>query len=224
MKLSNETLTVLKNFATINPGIEFKTGKKLATVSANKSVMAQATVFDDFPDTFCVDDLNEFLSVHSLFKDKAELNFDEHNIIFQGGRSKIKYRKTAKNMITTPPDKVLTLPSVDVNFTISAEDLDWILKTSSVLKSPNVAIQSDGDTIEIATFDTSNDAAHDNSLQIGEGNGKKYKVVFHTESFKMIPGSYNVQISFKGIAHFKNTKDDIQYWIAFEAKHSKTGE
>jgi hypothetical protein len=140
---------VLKNFSTINPSIEFKTGKKLSTISANKSVMAQAEISDDFPDSFCVEDLNEFLSVHSLFKDKAELNFDEHHIIFQNGRSKLKYRKTAKNMIVTPPDKVLTLPTSDVSFTLSSEDLDWILKTASVLKSPNIAIQSNGDAVEI---------------------------------------------------------------------------
>lgn len=224
MKLSNETLNVLKNFSTINPGIEFKTGTKLSTVSSNKSVMAQATVSDNFPDTFCVDDLNEFLSVHSLFKDKAELNFDEHNVIFQNGRSKIKYRKTAKNMIITPPENGVKMPDADVTFTLSAEDLDWILKTSAVLKSPNVAIQSDGDIVEIVTFDTSNDAAHDNSLQVGDGNGNKYKIVFHTESFKMIPGTYDVEISFRGVSQFKNVKDDITYWIAFEAKHTKIGE
>lgn len=224
MKLSTDTLNILKNFSTINPGIEFKAGTKLSTVSSNKSVMAQATVTDNFPDTFCVDDLNEFLSVHSLFKDKAELNFDEHNIIFQNGRSKIKYRKTAKNMIITPPENGVKMPKADVSFTLSAEDLDWILKTSAVLKSPNVSIQSDGDIVEIVTFDTSNDAAHDNSLQVGEGNGNKYKIVFHTESFKMIPGTYNVEISFKGVSQFKNVKDDIIYWIAFEAKHTKIGE
>jgi hypothetical protein len=223
MKLSNETLSVLKNFSTINPSIEFKTGKKLSTISANKSVMAQAEISDDFPDSFCVEDLNEFLSVHSLFKDKAELNFDEQHIIFQNGRSKLKYRKTAKNMIVTPPDKVLTLPTSDVSFTLSSEDLDWILKTASVLKSPNIAIQSNGDAVEISTFDTSTDAAHDNSLQIGDGNGSQYKIVFHTESFKLVPGTYDVVICFKGIAHFKNSKDNIQYWIAFEEKNSKIG-
>ena len=224
MKLSNETLTVLKNFATINEGIQFKVGTKLATVSTSKTVLAEAQLKDSFPDEFCVDDLNQFLSVHGLFKSGADLVFDDKNVTFQSGRSKIKYRKTAKDMIVIPPEKSLTMPSEDVKFTLTADDYHWIMDTSKVLSSPNIAIQSDGDAIELVTFDASNDAAHTNSLQIGDGNGNKYKIVFKTENIKMIPGSYDVTISFKGIGHFKNTKDDIQYWIAFEAKETKIGE
>ena len=223
MKLSNETLTVLKNFSSINQGIQFKQGTKLTTVSAGKTVLAQANLKDVFPQDFCVYDLNQFLSVHSLHKD-SDLSFDDSNVIFKSGRSSTKYRKTAKEMIVTPPEKEITLPSVDVAFTLSEEDYNNIMKVSSVLSSPHIAVESDGDAVQLVAFDAQDNSAHTNSIQVGEGNGKKYKIVFKTENIKMIPGSYEVQISFKGIGHFKNTKDDIQYWIAFEAKETKTGE
>ena len=58
MKLSNETLTVLKNFSGINQGIQFKKGSKLTTVSSGKTVLAQANLKDVFPQDFCVYDLN----------------------------------------------------------------------------------------------------------------------------------------------------------------------
>ena len=218
MKLSNETLVVLKNFAAIKQGLKFKKGSTLTTISGTKNVMAQAEVKDAFDDEFCVEDLNEFLSVHSLFKDKAELVFDEKNINFQNGRQKIKYRKTAESMITLPPEKTLKLPTEDVKFTLTAEDYEWILKTCSVLKSPNIAVESDGEKVQIVTFDQDNDAAHINALEIGAGDGKKYKIVYNTDNFKMIPGSYSAVISFKGLTHFTNTKDNIQYWIANEKK------
>lgn len=221
MKLSNETLTVLKNFSSINQGIQFKQGTKLTTVSAGKTVLAQANLKDSFPQDFCVYDLNQFLSVHGLFKDKAELEFDSSNIIFKNGRSKVNYRMTAPDMIVIPPNKEITLPSVDSQFTLTQEDYDWIMKTAGVLSSPHISVQSDGDTIEIVTFDAQDNSAHTNSIEVGEGNGKKYKIVFKTENIKLIPGSYDVKISFKGIGHFQNTKEDIQYWIAFEAKESK---
>lgn len=221
MKLSNETLVVLKNFSTINEGIQFKKGTKLTTVSSSKTVLAQATLKDEFPEDFCVFDLNQFLSVHSLFKDKAELSFDDSNVIFQSGRSKIKYRKSAKDMIVTPPEKGITLPSEDVKFTLTSDDLDTILKTASVLSSPHIAIVSDGEKVDVVTFDAGNDSAHTNSIQICNGTGTNYKIVFKTDNIKLIPGSYEVTISFKGIGHFKNTKDDIEYWIAFEAKESQ---
>jgi hypothetical protein len=224
MKLSNETLNVLKNFSTINEGLEFKQGKKIKTVSTSKALMAEANLTDDFPETFCVYDLNQFLSVNSLFKDKPELSFDNANITFQSGRNKIKYRKCADTMIVKAPDKDITLSSVDVSFTLSAEDYHLVMDTAKVLSSPHIAVQSDGENVEIVTFDAANDSAHENSVGIDTttSNGK-YKIVFNTENFKMIPGSYQVSISFKGVAHFKNTKDDIQYWVAFEAKHTKIG-
>ena len=225
MKLSNETLNVLKNFSTINEGLEFKQGKKIKTISTSKAVMAQAILQDDFPETFCVYDLNQFLSVNSLFKDKPELSFDGSNITFQSGRNKIKYRKCADTMIVKAPDRDITLGTVDVSFTLSADDYNLVMDTAKVLSSPHIAIQTtDGINAEIITFDASNDSAHENSVGIDTkiSNGY-YKIVFNTENFKMIPGSYEVQISFKGVAHFKNTKDDIQYWVAFEAKHTKIG-
>ena len=221
MKLSNETLNVLKNFSGINQGIEFKKGNKITTVSAGKTVLAQATIKDEFPQDFCVYDLNQFLSVHSLFKNGVELEFDDSNVTFKGDRSKIKYRMTAKNMIVTPPDKTISLNHIDCSFTMTELDLAEIMRAASVLSSPHIAVESDGESINLVTFDANDDAQHTNSIQVGEGNGKEYRVVFKTENFKMIPGAYDVQISFKGLGHFKNAKEDIQYWIAFESKESK---
>jgi hypothetical protein len=220
MKLSNETLTVLKNFAGINSGIEFKAGNKIATISSTKTVLAKATLKDNFPEDFCIYDLNQFLSVHSLNKD-TELDFDPSNVIFKAGRSKIKYRKTAKNMIVAAPDKDLSLPSVDASFTLNETDLAQTLKTAAVLQSPNVAFESDGQKVFVTTFNAKDDAAHTNSVEIAEGTFKKFKAVFLTENLKMIPGTYDVQISSKGLASFQNTKDEVDYFIAIEAKDSK---
>ena len=223
MKLSNETLTVLKNFSGINQGIQFKKGNKLTTVSAGKTVLAQANLKDEFPQDFCVYDLNQFLSVHSLFKD-SEIEFDGSNILIGSGRKHTKYRMTAKEMIVVPPEKEITLPSVDCSFTLTSEDYDSVMKSASVLSSPHVAISSNGEKIEIQTFDAQDNSAHTFSMEVGDGNGKDYTIVFKTENIKMIPGTYDVSISFKGIGHFKNTKEDIQYWIAFEAKDTKIGQ
>jgi hypothetical protein len=115
-----------------------------------------------------------------------------------------------------PPEKMLVLPSIDCSFSVTAEDLEWILKNASILSSVHIAVESDGDTISISTFDAKNDSSHINSTEIGEGNGKSFKIVFSVENLKIIPGPYDVNISMKGFSHFKNTKEDIQYWIALE--------
>jgi hypothetical protein len=223
MKLSNETLSVLKNFAGINSGIEFKKGNKLTTISSGKTVLAKAILKDEFPQDFCVYDLNQFLNIHSLNKD-TEIDFDEANIIFKSGRSKAKYRKTAKEMIVTAPDKALSLPSVDVEFTLTEEDYASILKSANILQSPNIAVESVGEKIVLTAFNAVDDSAHTNSIEVAAGNGSKFKMVFLTENLKMISGSYDVEISSKGLASFKNKNVDIQYWVATESKYSKFGE
>lgn len=223
MKLSNETLNVLKNFASINSGIEFKTGNTIKTISSTKTVLATATLKDNFPQDFCIYDLNQFLSVHSLSKD-TELDFDTQHVVFKSGRSKTKYRTTAKNMIVSPPDKDLKLPSVDGSFTLNQEDLTQALKNASVLQSPNIAFESDGSQISVTVFNAKDDSAHTNTTQIGDDKeGKKFKAVFLTENFKMIPDTYDIQISKAGLADFKNKTGDLQYFIAIEAKESTFG-
>jgi hypothetical protein len=224
MKLSNETLTVLKNFAGINSGIEFKKGNKIATISSSKTVLAKATLTDEFPQDFCVYDLNQFLSVHSLSKD-TELDFSDQNIIFKSGRSKTKYRMTSKNMIVLPPEKELKLPSIDGTFTLTDEDMAQALKNASVLQSPNIAFESDGSKIYVTAFNAKDDAAHINTISVGEAvNDTKFKAVFLVDNFKMIPGTYVVEISSQGLASFKNADGTLQYWIAIETKDSKFGD
>lgn len=228
MKLSSETLNVLKNFAGINSGLEFKTGNKLTTISSTKTVLAKATLKDNFPQDFCIYDLNQFLSVHSLGKD-TELDFDSNNVIFKSGRSKTKYRMTAKNMIVSPPDKELKLPSNDGEFTLKEEDLVQALKNASVLQSPNLAFESDGQRVTVTVFNAKDDSAHTNTIEIhtvgeNETEYKKFKAVFLTENFKMINSTYNVEISKAGLAHFRNETGDLEYYIAIEAKDSKFGD
>jgi len=221
MKLTTETLSVLKNFSTINAGMQFKKGRMLSTVSPSKTIMALATLTasqDDIPDDFCVYDLNEFLSVIALQPD-TDLEFDATSIIFKAGRSKIKYRKTPVEMIVTPPAKPITLPSIDVSFKLPVETYNFIMKTAAILSSPHIAIESDGEMVFIKTFDAANDSAHTNATEIDKGTGAKYRIVFKTENFKMIPDTYDVKVSFKGIGHFKGNR--TEYWVAVEKKESQ---
>ena len=220
MKLSNETVAILKNFGAINQGILFKPGKTLKTVSSHKNILAEVSIKEDIPAEFGIYDLNNFLSVISLHKDDPSFEFDEKQVTIVGnkGRSKIKYRFTPSNMIVTPPEKQLTMPDAEIKFELTAEDFDWVMRAASVLSSPQVAIESDGKKVSIVTLDLQNDSAHTDALEISEGNGNKFKMVFKTENItKLMPGSYDVFISSKGISHFKNKNVPLQYWVTTEA-------
>ena len=220
MKLSSETIGVLKNFGSINSGIFLKKGKTVKTVSSHKNILAQATIPDEIPADFGIYDLNEFLSVVSLHKDDLNLEFDSKNVVISGlkGRSKIKYRSCDATMVVSPPDKALALNDPEIQFDLSAEDFRWILDAANVLGSPQISVESDGTKITLNTLDVSNDSAHTESLELDVvGSGNKYKMVFKTENIsKILSGSYEVKISSKGISHFKNKKTALEYWITTE--------
>ena len=219
MKLSSDTLSVLKNFGSINQGLLFKQGKTLKTVSSHKNILAEVDIKEDIPAEFGIYDLNNFLSVISLHKDDPSFEFDDKQVTIVGnkGRSKIKYRFTPANMIVTPPEKALTMPDAEIKFDLTAEDFDWVLRAAGVLASPQIAIESDGKKVSVVTLDLQNDSAHTDALEIANGNGNKYKMIFKTENItKVLAGTYEVSISSKGISHFKNKNLPLQYWITTE--------
>lgn len=218
MKFSPETLTILKNFATINSGILFKVGNTLSTVSPQKNILADAKISETITQEFGIYDLNNFLSVLSLFNGSAELEFDSKHAIIVGmnGRSKIKYRFTDPSMIVVAPEKRPSLPSVDVSFSLSQEDFNWIVKTANVLAVPNISIKSEGNGLFLTAFDVNDDSAHTNSIELDSNVSGNFNLIFKVENLKMIPGNYNVQICSKGISIFNDPTKDITYYITLE--------
>jgi hypothetical protein len=217
MKLSTETLSILKNFTPINDSIYVKKGNILETISKQKNVLARAEVPDTFTDDFGIYDLNNFLGVLSLNGDNM-IDFVGNDIVIKGfnGKSELKYRKTSQSLIIVPPDKKINM-TADVEFDLTKEEIAWTTSVASRLSSPNMAFISDGTTVQIKCFDLKNDGAHVSSTElIAPGNGKKYNMIFSTDNMRFYEGSYKVTISSKGIGHFKNTKTAIEYWIMTE--------
>ena len=119
MKLSESTLSLLKNFSTINQSILFKQGNRLRTISVMKNILAEATIGEDLPKDFGIYDLNQFLNGLALHNN-PELDFeDESYVIIKEGRSRSKYFFADPNVIITPPEKSIDLPSEDVTFQLS---------------------------------------------------------------------------------------------------------
>lgn len=219
MKLSTETVNLLKNFSNINSGIVFRPGNTIKTISTNKNILAEATIKETIPCEFGIYDLSKFINVLSMYKEEVDVEFKELSGIISGmsGRSNVDYRFCAPKMINAAPEKPVAMPESEINFELTQSDFDWIIRTASVLGSPNIAVVSDGTKIELMTYDASNDSESTNTLNVGEGTGDKFKMIFKTEALKLIPGTYEVKISSKGVSHFKNKDIPIQYWITIES-------
>ena len=212
MKLSKETVGLFKNFAGINSNLLLKSGNKLATISAQKNVMADATVTETFPD-FGIYDLNEFLGAMSLFDD-PELDFSDKYVTIKQGNSSIKYF-AAEASVLTAPQKAITFPDTDIEFNLTANMLEMIRKTAGVLRASDVAIVGDGSTITAVVGDKKN--ATGNSFQETLGStDKQFKVYLKVDNLKMVPGDYTVSISSKKISRFKGA-GDLVYYVAVEA-------
>lgn len=216
MKLSKETIALFKNFSGINSNLLLKSGNKLATISAQKNVMADATVSETFPD-FAIYDLNEFLGAMSLFDD-PELDFSEKFVSISQGSMKIKYF-AADASVLTAPQKAITFPASDIDFTITADKLSMIQKTASVLRAADVSIVGDGSTITVVVGDKKNATGNSFSEPVGTTD-KTFKVNLKVENLKMVPGDYAVSISSKKISRFKSTTSDLVYYVAVEADSS----
>jgi hypothetical protein len=76
MKLSESTLSILKNFSTINSGFIIRPGKLQKTLSTDKSIMAEVEFDDDFTTEFGIYDLNQFLGNVSALNN-PDLEFDD---------------------------------------------------------------------------------------------------------------------------------------------------
>ena len=213
MKLSKETVNLIKNFAGINSNLLLKQGNKLATISGQKNVMADATVTETFPD-FAIYDLNEFLGAMSLFED-PELDFQDKYVSIKQGSMNIKFfAADASNL--TAPQKAITFPEAEINFRMSSSMLDMIKKTSSVLRAADVSIVGDGSKVVAVVGDKKNASGNSFSEPVGDTD-KTFKVNLKVENLKMLPGDYDVSISSKKISRFKATSSELVYYVAVEA-------
>ena len=225
MKLSEDTVNVLKNFSTINQSLQVKPGNVLKTISPLKTVFVEATVSETFPKEAAVYDLNKLLAKVSLYKE-AELDFGEGklHITTESRKKNDSISYCSPKVIVTPPEKPISIGEADCSFSLSQEDLDWMRKSAGISGSPNFVFESDGDTISFTATDVKDDAADQSTIEIGSGNGTKFKVVMKVENFKLMDGSYDIAIAKKGLAQFKNKDAPIVYYIAIEATASTFGE
>lgn len=213
MKLSKETQALFKNFAGINGNLLLKAGNKLSTISGQKNVMADATVAETFPD-FGIYDLNEFLGAMSLFDD-PDLDFQDKYVSISQGNMKIKFF-AADASVLTAPQKSITFPDAEINFNLSAANLQMIHKTASVLRAADVSIVGDGSQIVAVVGDKKNATGNSFSEPVGTTD-KTFRVNLKVENLKMLPGDYAVSISSKKISRFKANAGDLVYYVAVEA-------
>jgi|TARA_R110000744_G_scaffold6671_1_gene23180 hypothetical protein len=217
MKLSNETINVLKNFSTINQNLVIKEGSNITTMSAMKNIVAKAKVEEVFAKEFAIYDLNEFLSALSLFT-VPDLDFQNDFVIIteEGSSKSLKYWYSDPSVVTSPT-KDITMPSTEIKFNFSSDSLAEITRAASVIGAPDMVLENG----KLRVTDKKNTTANDfvTELDVPESD-VDYKFWFKVENLKLLPGSYSVEVSSKNISKFTNSNVEIEYFIALEPESS----
>jgi len=217
MKLSSHTTSVLKNFATINQNLVIKEGNSIATMSAMKNIVAKAEVEETFPQEIAIYDLNEFLGALSLFTSPI-LDFSENYVMITEENkpsTKMKYFYSDPSVVTSP-QKMITMPSEEIKFTMDKEDLLKLKRAAGAIGAPDMALERKDGTSSITVKDKKNDTANNYSLDVDTNGDGEFNFFFKVENMKLLEGTYDVVISSKNISHYKNKSSDIEYWIALE--------
>lgn len=217
MKLSKQTLDVLRNFAGINQNILVRPGNVLTTRTVARNIFAEATVADSFDTEFGIYNLVEFLGVVSLFSD-PEIDITDNVITISEGKNTLKYVCANKEILDFPESSV-KMPATDVSFELSEETLKQLLKAGAVLGSTDLLISGDGTSITAAVVDPQNPSSNTFSVTVGETD-RTFSAFIKLENMKMPAGIYTVNLSSRKLAQFASKTVDYNIYIGCEKKNT----
>ena len=219
--LSEDTINVLKNFATINPNLVFTPGQKVKTISEAKTIMARADIVEDMPKEFGVYDLNEFLSVYNLVE-QPSLEFEDKSVLINGANNQVVRYFFSETEILTTPQKDIQMPDAELGFTLTDEILNQIRKAAAVLGHTELSLKGDNGVITASVVDTKDNTSNSFSYELDRDNAcvESFNFIVSIPNLKLLPGDYFVSISSKLISNWTNNNYPIEYFIALEKNSS----
>ena len=226
MKLSEQTIKILKNFAGINQSILIRPGSVLSTISNAGDMLAEANIEEEFPYEIPLYDIVEFLNTLKLFQSPM-LDFSNVDnmfmYIYEEDDVNFKVRYTfAKKKTINFPEKRVVLESTDIIFKFDNKTRDSVVKAANVMQLPHMIIVpgKDDKTIIIEVTDVRNKSSNKFSINVDATIPEKcdFKTIIKMENFKIYPTEYHVCISGKANSSFES--DVIDYYIGLDVNSS----
>ena len=194
MKLSNRTVEILKNYSDINMSLYIEPGNKLRTVSPSKTILASATVEEEFDNGFGIYDLKEFLGALSLIEN-PEVSLGDRSLTISSASSSLQYQYAAKELIVTPPAKDLPIPDSNVSFPLRREALKKVMNAARTLSLPNVVVRAGDGKISLQASDVKNTLGNVyNEIVSEEYDGPEIESVFSVDNMRLMMLNYKVTI------------------------------
>jgi len=219
MKISQDTIAALKNFAGINPSLIIREGFTQKTVALPKNIVGSVTLTDNFPQEFGIYDLAEFLNVLSMMPD-AEIEFGEKSMKITNDTMSTQFvYSDPSNIHPDVPEKELDeiMPDADLTFTLKKDDLVALMKMSSAMSLEDVVITSENGKLILRITDLSSDSSHHSDIVIGDApDGVDFSFNYKMERFMLLPDDYEVNISSRLISYFVGKNNNAEYLISLE--------
>ena len=216
MKLSDKTINLLKNFSSINQSILIKEGDSIRTISVMKNILAEAKVPEEFPKDFGIYDLNQFLNAISSLHINPELDFSNNEyLLIREGKKRNRFFFADPNVIVSPPEKSITLPSEDVSFELDTQVLGTLMKAAAIYQVPDLSVVGETGVVKLVVHDKKNDTSNTHEEIVGETD-EEFCFNFKVENIKILPGTYEVVVSKKLLSRFESKNHELTYYIALE--------
>jgi len=218
MELSDTTLNVLKNYSTINPNIVITEGSTVKTISVARNVLSKAELPEEFPASFGIYDLTEFLNVLSLV-DSPRLKFEKDYVVVgdSTGRSSVKYFFSDPEMLTSP-GKDINMPDAEVKFTLDTDTLGKVKRAAAALGHDEISISPTTGAVRLSVIDSKDTTSNAFSIDV-EGtypDGVDFNFIMNVGNLKVVNEDFDVGISSKLISQFTSKQSSIEYFIALE--------
>lgn len=220
IKLTPETLGVLRNFSGINEAIIIREGDVVTTVSKAKSVVGVAKLNQSFESEFGIHDLRKFLATLSLFTDPELVIGDKIITISEDGR-KVSYQLAqTKHVQSITPTEVEGLDKLvdkgKVSFSWKNDVFQKVQKALTVLRLPVYQIQGDGSNIHLRAVSPDASCVDSYDVQVGETD-QTFSAIFKAENIRSLPLDYDVKLLDKTMARFSNDEAGLRYYVVAEA-------
>lgn len=222
MKLSDRTVSILKNVSSVNNTLVVKSGNVIKHKPL-EGIMpyVKATVAETFPVDFQIYNLQQLLALLNQFDEPDIEFFDDHLEIKDEAGHEGNVTYASMDSLKDPIDykRNIKMPSVEQSFKLSSNDLQSVFKAAKMLQQPQIAFIGDGKKLRLSTYDMHVRSADSFKFIVGETD-RKFTMALDVTLINMLAGDYQVDLSFRGVARFMSEAEDstIEYWLGANEK------
>jgi len=217
MKLSDETLGVLKNFSEIGEQIIVQKGSRLKVTNSCATVFAFADITETFEQDFGVANLRGWLNIMNAMPE-AEVEFGDKAMTIFADNESVRYVYSDERCMCDKTVKLKELNEyplkdvvVEFDYAFDAGLLKKIRGIGSALEFDTLVFKSDGDKVTVSVVNKSNDSGNSYVIDT-DATGEEFEAKIPLDRLKIEPGTYKVSISPKTVVCLEGK--NITYFFA----------